>query len=66
MIAARKFIACLCDGARLIVGVPRYEDYVAHMARTHPDQAPMSYAEFFRDRQAARYGGAKGGGLRCC
>ena len=56
---------CLCDGARLMVGVPNYETYVAHMAATHPGQAPMTRTEFFRDRQDARYGGGKGG-FRCC
>lgn len=56
---------CLCDGARLMVGVPNYETYVAHMAATHPGQPPMTRAEFFRDRQDARYGGGKGG-FRCC
>lgn len=61
-----NLFSCLCDGARLMVGVPRYEDYVAHMAQLHPGQPPMTYVEFFRDRQAARYGGTKGGGLRCC
>ena len=67
--AAARFagaLRCLCDGARLMVGVPRYEDYLAHMAERHPDSPAMSYAEFFRDRQDARYGGSKGGGLRCC
>jgi uncharacterized short protein YbdD (DUF466 family) len=58
-------LRCLCDGARLMVGVPRYEDYLAHMAERHPGRPAMTYAEFFRDRQAARYGGG-GGGLRCC
>lgn len=57
---------CLCDGARLMVGVPNYETYVAHVASTHPDQAPMSYEAFFRDRQEARYGGGGKGGFRCC
>jgi uncharacterized short protein YbdD (DUF466 family) len=33
------------------------------MEKTHPDQAPMSYEEFFRERQEARYGSGKGG---CC
>lgn len=60
-----EFARCLCDGARLMVGVPNYETYVAHMAQTHPDRPPMSRAEFFRDRQDARYGGGKGG-FRCC
>ena len=59
------FARCLCDGARLMVGVPNYETYVAHIAATHPDRTPMTRAEFFRDRQDARYGGGKGG-FRCC
>jgi uncharacterized short protein YbdD (DUF466 family) len=37
----------------LMVGVPDYETYVAHIARAHPGQAPMTYKEFFRERQAA-------------
>lgn len=60
-------IRCACDTARLMVGVPSYEAYLAHMAERHPDQAPMSYAAFFRDRQEARFGARKGGGgFRCC
>jgi uncharacterized short protein YbdD (DUF466 family) len=51
--------------ARLMVGQPDYEVYVQHMRRAHPDRPVMSYAEFFRDRQEARYGG-KGGSGRCC
>ena len=62
----RHFLACVCDSARLMVGVPNYDAYVAHMAATHPDTSPMNYAEFFRDRQAARYGAARNGGFRCC
>lgn len=60
-----RVLSCLCDGARLLVGMPSYDTYVAHMAQLHPDKQPMSYAEFFRNRQEARYGGG-GGGLRCC
>ena len=62
---ASAFLRCLCDGARLMVGVPNYDTYVEHMGRQHPDVPVMSYAEFFRERQNARYGGG-GGGLRCC
>lgn len=52
--------------ARLMVGVPDYEAYVAHRRAHHPGEAVMSYAEFFRDRQDSRYG-AKGGKIsRCC
>ena len=53
----------LGQAARLMVGVPDYGTYVAHMQATHPDQAPMNYEEFFRERQAARYGARMG---RCC
>ena len=49
-----------------MVGVPSYDAYAEHMRRAHPDKPAMTYAEFFRDRQAARYGGGGGGGLRCC
>ena len=55
------FARCLCDGAWLMVGVPNYVTYVVHVARTHPGQPPMTRAEFFRNRQDARYGGGS-----CC
>ena len=50
--------------AKLMVGVPDYDNYVQHMRLTHPEQTPMSHDEFFRERQDARYGGKNGG--RCC
>jgi uncharacterized short protein YbdD (DUF466 family) len=53
----------LTQSFRLMVGVPDYGSYVAHIRATHPDQEPMSYEAFFRERQAARYGSATG---RCC
>ena len=55
----------LTETARLMVGVPDYERYVAHLAATHPELPAMTREAFFRDRQARRYG-AGGGGLRCC
>jgi len=55
----------LGQSMRLMVGLPEYNTYLAHMEATHPDQPPMSYEAFFRERQEARYGGAgKRGG--CC
>lgn len=54
----------LSDTARLMVGVPSYRAYVAHMAAAHPDRPVMDEAAFFRNRQEARYGGRNGG--RCC
>jgi uncharacterized short protein YbdD (DUF466 family) len=56
----------LGQAARLMVGLPDYDGYVQHMRLTHPDQPVMSYEEFFRERQEARYGGADGRPGRCC
>jgi uncharacterized short protein YbdD (DUF466 family) len=50
---------------RLMVGLPEYDTYVTHMENTHPGQPVMSYEEFFRERQAARYGG-EGRAGPCC
>ena len=58
------------NGAQNVVGrtnaqVPEYDTYVAHREVTHPGEPMMTYEEFFRERQEARYGGAgKRGG--CC
>ncbi len=54
----------LGQAARMMVGIPDYETYVEHMKKNHPDKPIMTYQEFFRDRQEARYGGK--GGFRCC
>jgi uncharacterized short protein YbdD (DUF466 family) len=64
--AMASFGKCVCDSARLMIGVPDYETYVAHLRLTHPDQPVMTYAEFFRERQGARYGDGSGRGFRCC
>jgi uncharacterized short protein YbdD (DUF466 family) len=61
-----EFGRCVCQGARLMVGFPDYDTYVEHMKRTHPDRAAMTYPEFFRERQAARYGEGGSKGFRCC
>jgi uncharacterized short protein YbdD (DUF466 family) len=50
---------------RLMVGLPEYSTYVAHMENNHPDQLMMTYEEFFRERMEARYG-ADGRIGRCC
>ena len=52
--------------ARLMVGIPDYETYVEHRQRNHPDEPIMSYEEFFRDRQEARYAVDKGRFRGCC
>jgi uncharacterized short protein YbdD (DUF466 family) len=54
------------QAARLMIGVPDYETYVAHRRTNHPDQPIMTYVEFFRERQAARYAVGKGRFRACC
>lgn len=53
----------LVRGARMAVGIPDYDAYVAHMRRRHPGQAPMSREAFFAERLQARYGRGRS---RCC
>jgi uncharacterized short protein YbdD (DUF466 family) len=53
----------LGQALRLMVGLPDYSTYLTHMEQNHPGQPAMSYEEFFRERQEARYGG--GGNSRC-
>ncbi len=54
------------ETANLMVGVPDYDAYTAHMRQQHADQEPMSRQAFFNDRQSARYGGGGKGVFRCC
>jgi uncharacterized short protein YbdD (DUF466 family) len=53
----------LGQAMRLMVGLPDYEGYVAHARAMHPDRPVMTYEEFFRERQNARYGSGAG---KCC
>lgn len=55
----------LGQSMRLMIGLPDYGNYVSHMEATHPDKPVMTYEEFFRERQDARYG-ANGRSSRCC
>ncbi|NLO79252.1 MAG: YbdD/YjiX family protein [Xanthomonadaceae bacterium] len=61
--ALRQWGRLLQQTMHLMVGLPDYAAYLEHMRRFHPERRPMSEAEFFRDRQAARY---RRGGGRCC
>lgn len=61
--SASKYLG---QAARMLVGVPDYDNYAEHMRNRHPDLPAMSYEEFFRERQQARYGGDGKGGMRCC
>ena len=49
--------------ARLAIGIPDYEVYVAHMQEHHPGASPMDRGAFVRERMQARYGQGR---ARCC
>ena len=48
-----------------MVGVGDYDGYLAHYREHHPDQKPMSRADYFRYCQAARYPSKDGSIKRC-
>lgn len=57
------FAQLMARMARLMVGQPDYDAYVAHRQANHPGQPVLSRDAFFRDREEARY---KGGVGKCC
>jgi len=52
-VAKRTRFVCemVVQTARLMVGIPDYDTYVAHRRTTHPGQPVMTPVEFFRERQ---------------
>jgi uncharacterized short protein YbdD (DUF466 family) len=52
--------------ARLMVGVPDYQNYVEHRKAFHPNEPIMTYEQFFWERQNARYAGGNGKFRGCC
>ncbi len=67
-LATRTRFVCdmVVQTARLMVGVPDYQTYVVHRQTTHPGLPVMTYEEFFRERQEARYAVSKGQFRGCC
>ena len=61
-----QFARSIVHTARLMVGVPDYEAYATHRQIAHPGEPVMSYDDFFRERQASRYGANGGKISRCC
>ena len=52
--------------ARLMIGIPDYDAYVAHRRSHHPGEPIMSYEEFFMECQRLRYAVGKGRFRGCC
>ncbi len=48
---------------RRIIGAPDYEAYLAHMARRHPDRAPLTQRQYEQRCLTDRYSRP---GSRCC
>ncbi|MBS0232558.1 MAG: YbdD/YjiX family protein [Proteobacteria bacterium] len=61
-----KIVHTLTKTARLMVGIPDYQTYVVHHQNAHPGEPVMSREDFFRERQARRYGANGGKISRCC
>lgn len=55
----------LREGGALMVGVPDYERYLAHMREVHPELVPLNRDAFVRSRMQARYGGKGTGKCPC-
>jgi uncharacterized short protein YbdD (DUF466 family) len=51
------------ETARLMVGLPDYERYLAHRSARHPGEPAMTRTEFHRERTERRFGA---GTSRCC
>ena len=54
----------ICETAALMIGLPDYERYAAHVRAHHPDRPVMNRAEFVAERMSRRYEGRGAG--RCC
>lgn len=59
----RMRLARIRSVVKRIIGVPDYEEYLAHMQRQYPECTPMDPRTFERDRLAAKY---RLPGSRCC
>ena len=67
LVARARFVCDrVAETARLMVGVPDYQTYVTHRQTQHPGLPVMTYPEFFRERQDARYAIGKGRFRGCC
>lgn len=62
----RDAMKALARAARLMVGLPDYDLYLAHRREKHPGEPAMSRAEFHRERTERRFGGGPDRISRCC
>ena len=60
---ARRWLDSAAAVVRRIIGVPDYDNYLAHMRERHPDVTPMTRERFMATQLAARF---EKPGARCC
>lgn len=58
----KSFWKKCCQCARLMVGVPDYEEYLKHMQQCHPNHKIMSKEEFCKRAIEMRYPSSNNGG----
>jgi uncharacterized short protein YbdD (DUF466 family) len=61
-----RLAAKLRQGAQLMIGQGDYEAYAAHRRVNHPDEPAMTREDYFRERQASRFGEGGRSAFRCC
>ncbi len=66
MLDVKTIAAWVARGARSMIGIPDYDAYVAQRETSHPGEPVMTYEEFFRQRQEARYCGLGKDRFRGC
>ena len=68
MRAARndRLVQWAIQTARLMVGIPDYQTYLRHQQAFPRGEPAMTYEEFFRERQDARYAPGTGGFRGIC
>ena len=57
------FLSRAARTLRFVIGAPDYEAYLEHMRAVHPNEKPLTRAEFASQRMNDRYAKA---GSRCC
>jgi uncharacterized short protein YbdD (DUF466 family) len=62
----REGLRAAARTARLMVGVPDYDAYLALRRAEHPEEPAMSRKEFFAERTERRFGGGADRIGRCC
>jgi uncharacterized short protein YbdD (DUF466 family) len=62
----REALAQATRTARLMVGVPDYDAYLAHRRTEHPCEPAMTRTEFVAERTERRFGGGADRIGRCC